>query len=202
MKTRRRSWTTATRTVLAAAMVLAAAAVSAMEYYDTYFHPTGPERFDEDPMVFGEMSEQEAKESGSYTAVEYDSAGNPLEAVSVLEAEPNYYYRYYYDNERLQMVQMEAVFDDGVRPLSEVVYSYDDDGGLESSAYYTYAMFGMSDRAELQYLKVYRGRNYQLFDYTVDEESELADDIEQIRSSVDQIAERRPRSLLQRLFGW
>jgi len=171
------------------------------EYYTSYFHFHNKDNFDSKPQMYGKMTEAEAKESGNYTVVRRDEQGKILEAVSMIDDKPNYYFAYYYTEEDdLVLREMNAFLDEGETPMSKVVYSYDEKDKPASIAYYTYTFF--EGKWKIQYRKEYSGENYRVFDYSGKEKDRAVNrKLEEVNKKLDELQELEQRNFLKKLLG-
>jgi hypothetical protein len=171
------------------------------EYYSSYFHFHDKHNFDSKPQMNGKISEAEAKESGNYTVVRRDEQGKILEAVSMIEGKPDYYFAYYYNEDDEPILRkMNAFFGEGETPLNKVVYSYDESGNPLSVAYYTYTFF--EGQWKIQYLKEYSGANYRVFDYSTKEKDRTVErKLEEVNEKIEQIQELEQRNILKKMLG-
>lgn len=170
------------------------------EYYGLYFHQTDKDNFDSPPQMYEEMDEDAALTADSYTAVRRDGQGRITEAVSFLKGKPNYYYRYLYRNGNIIYRGMYAFVDEGEQILTEVVYSYNEDGTPLSTAYNTYDLFGTK---KLKFSKIYHGAAYTVYDNRPPEKDErLLREIESLNDEIKELQRLEKRGLLKKILGW
>lgn len=175
--------------------------VSAEEYWRDYFHFTDGDNFDGEAQMFSELSKSEARKQQTYTVVSRGEDGRILEAMTMLEEKPNYYYAYFYnENGDPVLRKMNAFLEEGETPMSKVVYSYSGGGSLVSSAYYSFNYF--SGKWKVKYLKQYSGGSYRIFDYTPKEENrELEKKLERVNRRLEELQELEERNFLKKMLG-
>ena len=182
-------------------LILFTVLLSAEEYWRDYIHRSDPDNFDMPPLMTGELDREDALRSGSYTVVERNSAGNILEAVTMLRNEPNYYFVYYYDEDgRLLLHEMKAFLQNDEILISRVIYTYDGTGSLQSSACYSTNI--ISRQKKLKYLKEYTGSNYRLFDYTPAEpDPQRERKLDEVKRNLEELIRLESRGAIKKLLG-
>jgi hypothetical protein len=175
-------------------------ALSAEEYWTDYFHFTSKEQFDEGPQMFSRLEEDAAYSKGSFTVVSRDDKGRVIEAVSMLQNKPNYYYLYVYDNDYIIYRGMFVFLGEDEQLISEVIYARDESGKPISTAYYKYDLFG---KKSLAFTKVYQGENYIVYDNRPPErDTSVLDELEKIGEELKELQQLEKRGLIKRIFGW
>lgn len=101
---------------------------------------------------------------------------------------------------RPQLLIISPFIDEGEQLLTEVVYSYNEDGTPLSTAYYTYDLFGTK---KLKFSKVYHGAAYTVYDNRPPEEDDrILREIESLTDEIKDLQRLEKRGLLKKILGW
>jgi hypothetical protein len=182
-------------------IMLLIVSLPAQEYWKDYIHQTGLNNFDSPPLMFTPLTDSEVRGMDNYTVVLKDDKGNITEAVSFLNHQPNYYWKYYYDekNRLIQRIQT-AILPEEELPLSRLQYSYREGAGYVA-AYYTY--HPIYRQWSLKYLKESDGFTEKLSDYTPQEpDLTLQRKLDEINKNLEELQNLESRNILKKILGW